>query len=79
MQCTLACFALHVLLLSHLQDIDQLTDPNNGYDGINVVAQILWEAYKTRYDTGVASLLLFAIPMGANFLSALHAVTAASR
>ena len=63
----------------YLQDIDQLTDPNNGFDGINIVAQILWQAYKTRFDSGVASLLLFAIPMGANFLSASHAVTAASR
>lgn len=79
MLCTLTFFALHTLLLSHLQDIDQLTDPNNGYGGINVVAQLLWEAYKTRFDSGVASLLLFAIPMGANFLSALHAITAASR
>ncbi|DBA99144.1 TPA: hypothetical protein ACH3X3_011767 [Trebouxia sp. C0006] len=62
-----------------IQDVDQLTDPDNGFDGINIVAQLLWQAYKTRFDTGVASLSLFAIPLGANFISALYAITSASR
>ena len=62
-----------------LQDVSQLTDPDNGFDGINVVAQILWEAFKTRFNTGSASLLLLAIPMGANFICALQSITSASR
>ena len=66
---------LHMLL----QDLNQLTSLDNGFDGINIVAQILWEAYKTRFNTGFASLLLLAIPMGANFICALHSITSASR
>jgi len=62
-----------------LKDVDQLTEPDNGFDGINIVAQLLWQAYKTRFNTGIASLLLFAIPLGANFISALYAITSASR
>ena len=62
-----------------LQDVNQLTDPDNGFDGINIVAQILWQAYKARFGTGAGSLLLLAIPMGANFICALHSVTSASR
>jgi len=62
-----------------LKDLDQLTDSDNGFDGINIVAQLLWQAYKTRFDTGIASLSLFAILLGANFISALYAITSASR
>lgn len=64
---------------SALQDVDRLTDPDNGFDGINIVAQILWESFNTRFGTGAGSLLLLAIPMGANFICALHSVTSASR
>jgi len=59
--------------------VDQLTDPDHSFDGINLVAQLLWEAYKIRFDTGIASLSLFAIPLGANFISALYAITFARR
>ena len=62
-----------------LQDVSQVTNPDNGFDGINIVAQILWQAYKARFGTGAGSLLLLAIPMGANFICALHSVTSASR
>ncbi|DBA89292.1 TPA: hypothetical protein ACH3X2_004791 [Trebouxia sp. C0005] len=62
-----------------IQDVGQLTDSDNGFDGINIVAQLLWQAYKTRFSTGIASLSLFAIPLGANFISALYSITSASR
>ncbi|KAL3160167.1 hypothetical protein ABBQ32_010933 [Trebouxia sp. C0010 RCD-2024] len=62
-----------------VQDVDKVTDPDNGFDGINIVAQILWQAFSARFGTGAGSLLLLAIPMGANFICALHSVTSASR
>ena len=85
--CLTACTC--VLVMQHqsnnpdlgiiVQDVDALTDPDNGFDGINIVAQILWQAFNTRYGTGASSLLLFIIPMGANFFSALHSITSATR
>lgn len=62
-----------------MQDISLLTDAGNGLGGVNVVAQIYWFAWKDKFGDGSGSLILWVIPLGANFFSALHSITSASR
>ena len=70
-----------MMMLSNLllQDTTGLLDVNNGLGGVNIVAQIFWDAWTNKFGDGTGGLVLWVIPLGANWFSGLHSITSASR
>ncbi len=56
------------------QDVSRLEDPNSSLGGTNAVAQIMWYAFQGR-TSGMYGLLLFQIPLVANWFSCFSSVT----
>ena len=55
------------------------TDPAPELATVSYVAQIMWNAFASRYGHGTGSLLLMLVPLGACFFCGLLSVTSASR
>ncbi|KAL0024345.1 hypothetical protein WJX79_001112 [Trebouxia sp. C0005] len=76
-------FTVGLLYLASLtvtiQDITTFTDPSAELATVSYVAQIMWDAFESRYSSGHASLLLMVVPLGSCWFCGLLSITSASR
>ena len=68
----------HLIVNFSIQDLSDLTDPTISLSG-SYVAQIMWDAFESRYGYGLPSLLLMLLPLGAIFFCGMSSITSASR
>ncbi|KAL0046843.1 hypothetical protein WJX82_011289 [Trebouxia sp. C0006] len=66
-------------LTATIQDITTFTDPSAELATVSYVAQIMWDAFESRYSSGHASLVLMMVPLGSCWFCGLLSVTSASR